>query len=138
MRGVSSRRIASPAASCSSSANDPSIDPSVSSSRAPAGSRARAASACFARNASTALCVCSVFPCTAREAISSSASVTPAMADTTTTSGAGRCDCTMDMACAIAAPFASEAPPNLWICRGRDVRGMSAGPRRPRIRRPGA
>src|SRR2546430_9002878 len=41
-----------------------------------------------------------------------------------TTRGAGRCARMTDTACAMAAPFASEAPPNLWISRGRLERGM--------------
>src|SRR5207249_10774904 len=61
---------------------------------------------------------------TAAAARSSSASVTPAIADNTKTMGAGRRARTMGTACAMAAPFASEAPPNLWISMGRAVRGM--------------
>src|SRR5437867_4687341 len=90
--------------------------PTSSSSRAPRGTRARAASACRARSALAAVRTCAASPRDARAAQSSSVSVTPLIADTTITSGAGRYATTIFAACVIPAAFASEAPPNLWMC----------------------
>src|SRR5882672_480135 len=94
------------------------MSPMSSSSWAPRGTRARAASAWRTRSALAAVRTCAASPRDARPAQSSSASVTPLIADTTTTSGAGRYAATIFAACVIPAAFASEAPPNLWMCGG--------------------
>src|SRR6266850_4929968 len=84
-------------------------------------SRARASALCLRRRA--------VAPPPLRSplvAISSSASVTPARAETTTTIGAERWASTMLTACAIASAVASDAPPNLWTCVLRDIAAAHA------------
>ena len=124
VRGVSSRSTRNPAASGSTSAKAPSIACSSSSARGAARTSAATAARCCAASRSRVARAPSASPRTAALARSSSASVTPAIAETTTTRGAGRCARMTDTACAMAAPFASEAPPNLWISRGRLERGM--------------
>src|SRR6266849_11001297 len=86
------------------------MPPTSSSNRAPRGIRARSALA--------PLRTCAASPRDARAAQSSRASVTPLIADTTTTCGAGRWATTICTAWAMPAAFASDAPPNLWMCGG--------------------
>src|SRR5882762_5499392 len=81
--------------------------------------RARASALCLRRRAVAP-------PRTPLVAISSSASVTPARAETTTTIGAERWASTMLTACAIAWAVASDAPPNLWTCVLRDIAAAHA------------
>src|SRR2546425_4619416 len=103
------------------------MSPTSSSSWTPRGTRARAASACRARSAWAAVRTCAASPRDARAAQSSRASVTPLIADTTTTCGDGRYATTIVTACATPAAFASEAPPNLWMCGGEPgARGMAS------------
>src|SRR5256885_4422171 len=94
------------------------MSPTSSSSRAPRRTRARAASRCRARSVLAAVRTWAASPRDARAAHSSRASVTPLIADTTTTCGAGRYATTIFAACVIPAAFASDAPPNLWMCGG--------------------
>src|SRR5258706_3154305 len=82
--------------------------------------RARASAVCLRRRAVAAP------RGPALAAISSSASVTPARAETTTTIGAERWASTMLTACAIASAVASDAPPNLWTCVLRDIAAAHA------------
>src|SRR5207244_9108615 len=109
----------------SSPAKGPSIRRSNPSSRAPAGTSARAAVACCARSAAATARTWLASPRAARAAPSSSASVTPLIADTTTTSGSGRWAKTIATAWPIAAASASDAPPNLWMWGGRVERARA-------------
>src|SRR5256885_2485517 len=94
------------------------MSPTRPSSRAPRGTRARAASTCRARSALAAVRTWAASPRDARAAESSRASVTPPIAETTTTCGAGRYASTILAACLIPAASASDAPPNLWMWGG--------------------
>lgn len=117
VRGVSSRRIDSPLASVSSSSTCASMKASSSLRTAPAGASAFAAAWCRSRSRAAAWYAAVTSPACALAAALSSRSVTPAIAETTTTRGPGR-PCRIDTACRTAGGSASEAPPNLWTSRG--------------------
>ena len=70
-------------------------------------------STCRARSRADSLSAPATLPTTARFAMSSSASVTPAIAESTTTVGSARWRTINATACRTAVASASEAPPNL-------------------------
>ena len=121
VRGVSSRTASSPRTSVSSSRNDSSIARTTSACCFAPRNTARATSTWRARSRADSRSPPATSPITARFATPSSESVTPAIADSTTTVGSPRWRTINATACRTAVALASEAPPNLCIC-GRGAR----------------
>ena len=113
VRGVSSRTASSPRTSVSSSENDSLMAVTTSARCLAPRNTARATSTCRARKRADSRSAPRTSPITARFAMSSSASVTPAIAESTTTVGSPLWRTTNATACRTAVASASEAPPNL-------------------------
>ena len=113
VRGVSSRRLATPCARVRSSANASSSSFTSEARARRVGMMPSATATCRASRRSTAASAARKSPVRADSAMASRASVTPASADTTVTTGEGRGVRIRSMACRTAAASASDAPPNL-------------------------